>query len=130
MRSAGIFTYLERKWISMKIHPSNSLQWNTFRPVKYQHVHIAFFEFTIMVIISIIICILENIWYKLQLKIRKMNSNSILLGKCDNSVNAIKTYRKTVSRFVRRRKVNSILLPANIKNPEFRQNIRVRVNHW
>lgn len=134
MRSAGILNYLEKKWISMDIYSqSNHLHWSTFQPVNYEHIHLAFFEFTVMVTISIIICILENIWYRVQVNFRKTNSNSILLGMRDDYVmnNATKACRKAGPRlFARRRKISSILSPANIKRPAFRQSVTVRMNHW
>lgn len=130
MRSAGILNYLEKKWISRDIYSqSNYLQSNSFQPVEYMHIRLTTMFFSMMVIISVFICILENMWYKLQYA-RKKNSNSILLGAPNNNLNIMKTCNKMRSRFKWRRKLSSILLSESMKNPEFLQNVTVRINRW
>ncbi|XP_028049514.1 uncharacterized protein LOC105835450 [Monomorium pharaonis] len=126
MRSAGILSYLEKKWISQQTYSQSSyLQSNSFQPVEYMHVRLTTGLFYIMVTISIFICILENIWYKHAQKLKR-NSNSILLGTRDNSV--MKARYKIRSRLERRRRLSLIFLSESIKNPEFLQNVKVRIN--
>lgn len=130
MRSAGILNYLEKKWISQDVYTqSNYLQSNSFQPVEYMHIRLTTMFFSMMVIISVFICILENMWYKLQYA-RKKNFNSILLGAPNNNLNIMKTCNKMRSRFKWRRKLSSILLSESMKNPEFLQNVTVRINRW
>ncbi|KYN35624.1 hypothetical protein ALC56_10184 [Trachymyrmex septentrionalis] len=98
--SAGILNYLEKKWISQQTYSrSNYLQSNKFQPVKYMHIRLITVFFFIMVIIDVLICILENIWYKHARKFKKNNCNSILLGTRTqqferNNLNVIKTHNK------------------------------------
>ncbi|KAL6262431.1 hypothetical protein P5V15_007516 [Pogonomyrmex californicus] len=134
MRSSGILTYLEKKWIlrSEAYSQSHYLQSNIFQSVEYMHIRVTTWLFSTAVIVSVFICILENIWYKLQ-RMRKFkeNYNSILLGTCnDNDSNVIKACRKARSRLEWRRKLSSILLSRNVKNSEFLQNVTVRINRW
>lgn len=129
MRSAGIFRYLEKKWIPKETYSrSNYLQSNNFQPVEYMHIYLTVYFFFIMLIISVFICILENVWYKLRWK--KKNPNSILLEICDNNLNVTKICHKARPRYKRSRKLNSILLSENIKNPAFLDNVTVRINRW
>lgn len=131
MRSAGILNYLEKKWISPHIYSkSNYLQSNSFQPVEYIHIRLTTLFFFMMMITSVFICILENIWYKLQHAWKfKKNSNSILLGTRGNNLNVTKAYYKMRSRH-KHRKLTSILLSESMKNPEFLQNVTVRINRW
>lgn len=134
MRSAGILNYLEKKWISQQTHSqSNYLQSSSFQPVEYMHIRLTTLLFFMMMIISIFICILENIWYKLQLarKFKKKNSNSILLGTRDDNLNITKMCCKMRSRRKWHQwKLNSTLLSENMKNPKFLQNVTIRINRW
>lgn len=133
MRSAGILNYLEKKWISQQTYSqSNYLQSSNFQPVEYMHIRLTTLLFFMTMIISIFICILENIWYKLQHARKfKKDSNSILQGiQYDNNLNVMKTRYKMRSRRKRQRKFNSILLPESMKNPRFRQNVTIRINRW
>lgn len=132
MHSAGILNYLEKKWITQQIyiqsnyHPSNS-----FQSVEYMHIRLTNWFFLMMMIISVLICILENVWYKQHArKFKKKNSNLILLGTRDNNLNVMKTYYEMKSRFKWRRKFNLQLLSRNIKNPEFLQNVTIQINRW
>ncbi|XP_077272987.1 uncharacterized protein LOC143903334 isoform X3 [Temnothorax americanus] len=132
MRSVGIMNYLEKKWISQRIYSeSNYRQSNSFQPVEYMHVRLTNMFFFTTMIISVLICILENIWYKLQhtRKFKKNISNSILLGRGDNNLNITKSY-KIRSQRKWHRKFNSILLSESIKNPKFLRNVTVRINRW
>ncbi|GAB1862256.1 hypothetical protein CAJAP_03335 [Camponotus japonicus] len=127
MRSAGIFSYLEKKWIPKETYSrSNYLQSSDFQPVEYMHIYLTVYFFFMMIIISVFICILENVWYKLQWK--KKNPNSIL-EICDNNFNVTKVYHKARPRYKRSRKL-SILLFGNMKNPAFLENVTVRINRW
>ncbi|XP_011875208.1 PREDICTED: uncharacterized protein LOC105566091 [Vollenhovia emeryi] len=133
MRSAGIFNYLEKKWISQQTYGQSSyLQSNSFQPVQYMHIRLTTLLFIMMMIISIFICILENVWYKLQQarKFKKKNSNSILLGTRDNNLNITKTCYKMKSQRKWHRKFNSKFLSEHVTNPKFLENVTVRVNRW
>jgi len=127
MRSVGILNYLEKKWLSQRTYSqSNHLQSNNFQPVEYMHVRFITLFFSLMIIISVLICILENIWYKLHArKFKKRNSNSILLGTRNNNMNVMKTYYKVKSQLKWRRKFSSLLL---FKNREFLQNVTIQIN--
>ncbi|KAL6422562.1 hypothetical protein ACFW04_010660 [Cataglyphis niger] len=123
MRSAGILKYLEQKWIPKETYrKSNYLQLSNFQPVEYGHIYVTINFFSIIIVISVFICILENMWYKLRWKKKNFNST---LEICDNNLNETKVCHKT--RYKRSRKLNSILLSKNVKNPAFLQNIRVRI---
>lgn len=130
MGSVGILNYLEKKWLPTKIYDQpNSLQRNAFQPVKYEHIQLAFYGLFAMMVISGLICILENIWYKLQSKLNKVNPNSILLETYKNNWSGKRACYKTCSLPVvirRCRKVNSIFLPGNIRNSEFLQSVTLR----
>lgn len=127
MRSAGIFSYLEKKWIPKETYSrSKYLQSSDFQPVEYMHIYLTVYFFFMMIVISVFICILENVWYKLQWK--KKNHNSIL-EICDNNFNVTKVYHKARPRYKRSRKL-SILLFGNMKNPAFLENVTVRINRW
>ncbi|XP_076235026.1 uncharacterized protein LOC143179596 [Calliopsis andreniformis] len=63
--SAGILKYLERKWMPKGIQ-SSKIQQSPFQPVEYAHIHLLFLGLISMAIISAFICVLENVWYKLQ----------------------------------------------------------------
>lgn len=127
MRSAGIFNYLEKKWIPKETYiRSNYLESSDFQPVEYMHIYLTVYFFFMMIVISLFICILENVWYKLRWK--KKNPNSILLGICDNNLNVTKVCHKARSRYKRSRKLYSILLFRNMKHPAFLENVIVRIN--
>lgn len=134
MRSSGILNYLEKKWILPHTYSkSNYLQSNSFQPVEYMHIRLTTLFFFMMMIVSVFICILENIWYKLQHAWKfKKNSNSILLETRDNNLNVMKTYYKMRSqhKYRKHRKLNSILLSESMKNSEFFQSVTVRINRW
>ncbi|KAM0734686.1 Glutamate receptor ionotropic, kainate glr-3 [Formica fusca] len=128
MRSAGILRYLEKKWIPEETYSqSNYPQSSNFQPVEYAHIHLTINFFSIIIVISVFICILENVWYRLRWK--KKNFNSILEIN-DNNLNVIKVCHKARSRYKRSRKLNSILLSENVKSPAFLQNVTVRTNRW
>jgi len=130
MRSVGILNYLEKKWLSQRTYSQfNHLQSNSFQPVEYMHIRFITLFFFLMMIISVLICILENIWYKLQheRKFKKRNSNSILLGTRNNNMNVMKTCYKVKSQLKWRRKFSSLLL---FKNREFLQNVTIQINRW
>ncbi|XP_023289183.1 uncharacterized protein LOC105696466 [Orussus abietinus] len=64
LRSVGILTYLEKKWISKELHhDSTNQQWRSFSPVEYEHIHVISLGLFAMMIISVIICIAENIYF-------------------------------------------------------------------
>lgn len=127
MRSAGILKYLEKKWIPEETYrQSNYLQLSNFQPVEYGHIYVTINFFSEIIVISIFICILENVWYKLRWKKKDFNST---LEICDN-LNITKVCHKARSRNKRSRKLNSILLSENVKNPAFLQNVTVRINRW
>ncbi|XP_054008871.1 uncharacterized protein LOC128892454 [Hylaeus anthracinus] len=65
--SAGLFKYLERKWMPEGIESSENQQ-SMFQPVEYAHIHFLLLGLIYMMILSAFICILENIWYKLRTK--------------------------------------------------------------
>lgn len=130
MRSAGILNFLEKKWISQQTYShSDYLQSNSFQPVEYMHVRLTTGLFYIMMIISALICIFENIWYKLQHMRKLKNSNSILLGIHDNNLSLMEKRYKIRSRLEQRRKL-SWILSESLKNPEFLQNVKIRINRW
>lgn len=94
MRSAGILRYLEKKWIPEETYSqSNYPQSSNFQPVEYAHIHLTINFFSIIIVISVFICILENVWYRLRWK--KKNFNSILEIN-DNNLNVIKYVIKYV----------------------------------
>lgn len=135
MGTAGILNYLERKWMSTDIYDESSyLRRNNFQPVEYEHIHMVFYVFFMMVILSGIICILENVWYKLRLKRKKINPTWILPRTRDYvNTNLSKVYRKSRPRTVGVRQcriVRSILSPEIMKSPEFLQNVTIRMNRW
>ncbi|XP_032662786.1 uncharacterized protein LOC116840316 isoform X2 [Odontomachus brunneus] len=133
MGTAGILNYLEKKWMLMNTYgESNYLGQSTFQPVEYEHISLAFCGFFMMVIVSVFICVLENVWYKLRLRYKRINSTLVLVGPHDYiSVNMTKVYRKPRPRVVivrRCQTVRSILLPEIMKDPVFLQNVTVRVS--
>lgn len=68
LRSVGILDYLEKKWI--KKEQDNILgqpQWTDFHAVEYGHIHIVFSMLSIAALFSILICVLENIFYRRQM---------------------------------------------------------------
>lgn len=68
LRSVGILDYLEKKWI--KKEQDNILgqpQLTNFHAVEYDHIHIVFSMLSIAALFSVLICILENIFYRQQM---------------------------------------------------------------
>ncbi|RLU27080.1 hypothetical protein DMN91_000879 [Ooceraea biroi] len=129
MRSAGILTYLEKKWILDEFNtPARHVQSNTFQAVEFVHIRLTICALFIMMFVSSFICILENVWYKQQEKSQRKNSTLILLGVRDSKPNLTKAYQAR-SRLRWRRKFNSILL-LDTNNSEFFQNVTVRINRW
>ncbi|XP_072748556.1 uncharacterized protein [Anoplolepis gracilipes] len=127
MRSAGIVKYLEKKILLSEIYSHvDYSQSSNFQPVEYQHVCVIIYFFFTMSVISVFICILENLWYKYS---KKKNSNSMLLKIYNNNLNVTNVRYKARSRFERSQKFKSIL-SKNIKNPAFLQNVKVRINRW
>jgi hypothetical protein len=89
-------------------------------PIRTIHTHICMSTllFLMMTALSIFICVLENIWYKL--KFKKEHSNLILLQQtCNSKLRIMKTCYKMRPKFKWHQKLNSTLLSRNIKNPEF-----------
>lgn len=76
LHSAGILKYLEKKWMPKGIQSSNDQ--SAFQPVEYAHIHLLFLGLIYMMIFSAFICVLENIWYKLQAEKRFFKFNPIL----------------------------------------------------
>ncbi|CAK9834404.1 hypothetical protein ANTRET_LOCUS10940 [Anthophora retusa] len=69
LHSAGIFKYLERKWMP-KGRERSEVDYSAFQPVEYAHVHLLLLGFVYMTILSVLICILEIIWHIVQRKRR------------------------------------------------------------
>ncbi|XP_076627733.1 glutamate receptor ionotropic, kainate 5-like [Colletes latitarsis] len=67
LHSAGLLKYLERKWMPKSVQ-SSELDQLMFQPVEYAHIHFLLLGLIYMAILSALICVLENIWYKLQTK--------------------------------------------------------------
>lgn len=132
LRSAGIFRYLEKKWIRKDISDSqyNDSQWSILQSVEYVHIYLIFLGFLILMAISVLICVLENIWFKLQSKSKIMNPGTILLGTHNNGLNLMKTYRKSGLNVIRSRKISPIFLSENIKKQEFLENVTIRMRRW
>ncbi|XP_014472432.1 PREDICTED: uncharacterized protein LOC106743273 isoform X2 [Dinoponera quadriceps] len=135
MDTAGILNYLRRKWMSTHIYDqSGYLRQSTFQPVEFEHIHLAFCGFFAITVVSAFICVLENIWYKLRLKYKGINPISIMPRTRDHmNMNITKVRRKSRPRTIvvrRCQTVRSILLPEIVKDPEFFQNVTVRVNRW
>nr|XP_012230506.1 PREDICTED: uncharacterized protein LOC105676878 [Linepithema humile] len=127
MRSAGILKYLEKKWMLKESRP-NYFSTSNFQPVRFKHIRLSILLFFTITALSIIICILENIWYKL--KFKKKPSNLILRQTCNSKLKVMKTCYKMRPKFKWRQKFNSTLLSGNINNPEFFQNVTVQINRW
>lgn len=133
MGTAGILQRLEKKWMSIDAYDQASyLGQNTFQPVEYEHINLAFCVFFMMAIVSVFICVLENMWYKLRLEHERINP-TLVLAETHNyiNVNTTKVCRKPRRRAVivrRCQTVRSILLPEIMKDPVFLQNVTVRMS--
>jgi len=124
MRSAGILAYLEKKWVLEEFNtPVLHVQSSTFQPVEYAHIRLIICLLVTMMLVSAVVCILENAWYKLQEKSRGEDSDSTSpRGRRLNLARA----RQARSRLGRRGKPNStLLLDANC---EFFRDVTVRIN--
>lgn len=66
LRSAGILKYLEGKWMSKGIQSSREVDESTFQPVEYAHVHLLLLGLVHASALSCLVCVLENVWYKLR----------------------------------------------------------------
>ncbi|KAI4496708.1 hypothetical protein M0804_000518 [Polistes exclamans] len=69
LRSVGILDYLEKKWL--KREWDNTLgqsEWTDFRAVEYGHIRVVFLILSIAIVFSALICVLENILYKWQIR--------------------------------------------------------------
>ncbi|XP_035742264.1 uncharacterized protein LOC118450555 isoform X2 [Vespa mandarinia] len=67
LRSVGILDYLEKKWIKKEQNILIQPQWTDFRAVEYGHIHIVFSMLSIAALFSVLICVLENIFYRQQI---------------------------------------------------------------
>lgn len=136
MNTAGILNYLERKWMLTKVNncQSSCLGQGTFQPVEYEHVDLVFWGFFIMIVVSVFICFLENVWYKLRLKHKKTNCTLVSSRTRYNvSLNVTKVRRKSRPRIVIVRRcptIKPMLLPEIVKDLKFFQNVTVRMNRW
>nr|KAF7416504.1 hypothetical protein H0235_011035 [Vespula pensylvanica] len=72
LRSVGILDYLEKKWIKKKQdNIFGQPQWTDFQAVEYDHIHIVFSMLSIAALFSVLICVLENIFYRWQISPQK-----------------------------------------------------------
>lgn len=69
LRSAGLLKYLESKWMPKGIE-SLEVDRSMFQPVEYAHVHFLLLGLVYATILSALVCVLENIWYKLRTNAR------------------------------------------------------------
>ncbi|XP_034950228.1 glutamate receptor ionotropic, delta-1-like [Chelonus insularis] len=65
LRAGGILKYFEKKWIPQEF-PDGTEHKLIFQPVEQGHMRLIFIGLCIMFVISAIICILENIWFRFQ----------------------------------------------------------------
>ncbi|KAH0946713.1 hypothetical protein HN011_000357 [Eciton burchellii] len=127
MRSAGILAYLEKKWVLQEFNtPASHVQSSTFQPVEYAHIRLTICLLVTMMLVSAVICILENAWYKLQEKSRGEDSD--LMSPRRRRLNLARA-RQARSRLRRRDKPNSILL-LDANNCEFFRDVTVRIDRW
>jgi hypothetical protein len=127
MRSAGILAYLEKKWVLQEFNtPASHVQSSTFQPVEYAHIRLTICLLVTMMLVSAVICILENAWYKLQEKSRGEDSD--LMSPRRRGLNLARA-RQARSRLRRRDKPNSILL-LDANNCEFFRDVTVRIDRW
>lgn len=128
MRSAGILTYLEKKWLLEQFStPANHVQSSTFQPVEYMHIRLTVCLLVATMIVSAFICILENVWYRLREKSQGKNCNLTLSG---YSRGGGLSLTKARSRQKWRKKSNLTLLLLDARNAEFFENVTVRINQW
>lgn len=126
MRSAGIMKRLKEKWIKEEIYYRDNYQLNV-QPIEFIYIYRLLFYFFLFVSISAFICILENVWYKLQ----PTEKFLMLLNRCKKyNLNKMKVCHKAKSKYKRSRKFNSKLLSKYIKDPAFLQNVTVRIKRW
>ncbi|KAG7209983.1 hypothetical protein KM043_011569 [Ampulex compressa] len=115
LRSAGILKYLEKKWISKENGASTNHQWSTFQPVEYAHIHLASLGLFVMMIVSALICVLENIWHRLQTRLRKIRPTPIVIKASDTGRSIIKS---------------GLVLNNTAKIHHLSRNITLHANRW
>lgn len=126
LRSAGILTYLEKKWIHDDFKtPSMHVQSSIFQPVEYVHIRLSIWLLGAMMLVSAFVCVLENVWYKLRFSEGSQIENRDP-GSRDGRSSRAKAYRAR-SRTKRRGK-STLLLDTD--SPVFRQSVAIRINRW